>query len=93
MAEISVTRTDSGPFGSRFHVSVREGDSVTRHDVSVSASDFQALGGGYRTPEDFIHACFEFLLEREPKEQILASFDISEIGRYFPEFVAQIQRG
>jgi hypothetical protein len=26
------------------------------------------------------------LLEREPKEAILRRFDVSVIGRYFPEF-------
>ena len=33
---------------------------------------------------------FRFLLDREPKEAILARFDISVIGRYFPEFGAEL---
>jgi hypothetical protein len=35
-------------------------------------------------------ATFAFLLEREPKESILSSFDVSVIGRYFPGFEREI---
>ena len=35
---------------------------------------------------------FEFLLEREPKESILARFDLSVIARYFPEYDREIAR-
>jgi hypothetical protein len=91
MAEIIVTRKDVERFLSRFHVDVREGDSSTEHDVTMSASDFERLGSNYRTPEEFVRACFEFMLEREPKESILPTFDISVIGSYFPEFEPNIQ--
>lgn len=91
MAEITVTRSDVERFLSRFRVNVREGDSSTEHDVTMSASDFERLGSHYRTPEDFVRACFEFMLEREPKESILPTFDVSVIGSYFPEFEPQIQ--
>lgn len=86
MAEIDVTRSDVERFLSRFRVTVREGDSVTDHDVTLSAADFERLGGSHRSPEAFIRACFEFLLEREPKEAILSTFDVSAIRSYFPEF-------
>jgi hypothetical protein len=33
-----------------------------------------------------VRDCFAFLLEREPTESILSSFDVGVIGRYFPEF-------
>ena len=42
------------------------------------------------TPEALVEASFRFLLEREPKESILRSFDVSVIGRYFPEFEREI---
>jgi hypothetical protein len=32
-----------------------------------------------------IEAAFRFLLAREPKESILARFDVSVISRYFPQ--------
>jgi hypothetical protein len=34
----------------------------------------------------FVEACFTFLLQHEPKEQILPSFDVSQISGYFPDF-------
>ena len=58
----------------------------SQHVVTLSGSDFERLGRSYRSPEAFIEACFAFLLEREPREHILSSFDISQIRTYFPEF-------
>lgn len=83
-------RTDEEAFLSRFEVTVEEGGSITRHEVTLSRADFDRLGGNERSPEEFIRGCFEFLLERERKEQILESFDVSAIGRYFPEFEREI---
>lgn len=91
MAEITVQSSDHQPVTSRFHVVIRDDDSSTEYDVTLSASDYDRLGTKYGTPEDFIRACFEFLLERESKESILPSFDVSVISRYFPEFESTIQ--
>jgi hypothetical protein len=91
LADINVSRSDVERFLSRFHVTVREGESSTEHDVTLSASDFERLGSNHRSPEGFVRACFEFLLEREPKESILPAFDVSAIGGYFPEFERRIQ--
>ena len=82
MAEIDVTPLGGG----RFRVRVAEGASSTQHEVSVAAADLERLGARYPSPEAFVRACFEFLLEREQKESILRSFDVTVIGRYFPEF-------
>jgi hypothetical protein len=87
MPDVDVTRA-----GSAFTVRVSEGSSATEHLVSVEDADLERLGAGYASPEDFIRACFEFLLAREPKEQILARFDLSVIGRYFPEFEREIRK-
>ncbi|HEX6230181.1 MAG TPA: hypothetical protein VF029_00540 [Actinomycetota bacterium] len=90
MAEIAVQRTSAEGSSLGFRVTVREGGSSTEHDVTLQTADLDRLGGG-RNPEDFVHACFDFLLEREPKESILRSFDIGVIGRYFPEFEETIR--
>ena len=87
MAEITVTPLDP----ERFRVVVAEEGSSTQHEVSVSAADLRRLGDGYGSPEAFVRACFVFLLQREPKESILRSFDVRVIGRYFPEFEAAIR--
>jgi hypothetical protein len=92
VAQIDVERTGSSDVGPRFHVVVREGDSSTAHDVTASNADLDRLASSYPSPEAFVEACFAFLLEREPKGSILAAFDISAIGRYFPEFERTISR-
>lgn len=69
-----------------FEVVVRQGRSMTRHDVTMSRADFKALAGDLSSPEHCIHAAFRFLLDREPSDSILARFDVTVIGRYFPEF-------
>ena len=38
-----------------------------------------------------LEAAFRFLLDREPKESILRTFDLSVINSYFPEFKKTIQ--
>jgi hypothetical protein len=75
---------------SAFHVRVTEGESTSEHEVTLSEADRQRLAEGFPSAEDFIRSCFEFLLEREPKEQILRSFDVSVISGYFPEFEGAI---
>jgi hypothetical protein len=78
--------------GNTFIVRVSQGGSKTEHRVTVSEPDLQRLGAGYGSPEEFLRACFEFLLAREPKESILREFDVAVISRYFPEFESEIQR-
>jgi hypothetical protein len=80
VADITVTRrADGDPMG--FDVSVHEGDSTTDHEVTLTTSDLERLGGG-RSPEAFVRDCFAFLLEREPKESILRTFDVNVIGGF-----------
>ena len=84
---IEVARTDVEQFLSKFLVRVTEDDDTTSsHVVTLSGADWYRLGTGYRSPEMFVEACFTFLLQHEPKEQILASFDVSQISGYFPDF-------
>ena len=86
MAEITVTRTSD----KAFRVEVKEGGSKTTHSVTASSDDIQKYGGGAST-ERLLQASFEFLLEREPKESILRSFELPVIERYFPEYPTEIR--
>ncbi len=92
MPEIEVSRADVEQFMSRFLVRLIDEAGTTSHVVMMSGADFERLGGNYRSPEEFVHACFEFLLEREPADQILPTFDISQIKDFFPEFETRIDR-
>jgi hypothetical protein len=90
---IEISRSDVENVLSRFHVRLRDADgSSSEHDVTVSRADWERFGPGYRTPEALVEASFRFLLEREPKEQILAEFDLGMISRYFPSYGRDIAR-
>lgn len=83
--KIEVNRTsDADPL--EFSVDVIEGESRSHHRVTLSPSTYRKLTREKVTPERCVQAAFEFLLEREPKESILSSFDVTVISRYFPEF-------
>ncbi len=75
-----------------FRVRVIEGRSETSHVVTLQADDHQRLAGGKAEPEELVRRSFEFLLEREPKESILARFELPVIARYFPEYEREIKR-
>ena len=92
MTEISVvsTRDESGWTCT---VQVSEPNGQTRHSVALSQGDFEQLAAGKSTtPEELVKRSFEFLLEREPKESILRQFTLPAIGRYFPEYPAEIRK-
>jgi hypothetical protein len=75
-------------------VTVAESDgSESRHRVRVTRADVDRLAPGATDPEDLVRRSFTFLLEREPKEAILSTFDLPVIGRYFPEYEGLIRGG
>ena len=69
-----------------FQVTVKEGNSESRHRVTVPEDLYQRLTGGDIGQAECVEAAFRFLLDREPKESILSQFDLPVIGHYFPEF-------
>lgn len=86
-AKIAVEKINT----SRFRVRVSEGGSATTHEVTVSPADHAKLAGDKIQPEELVRQSFEFLLERESKDSILARFDLSVISRYFPEYEREIK--
>ncbi|MGD0184184.1 MAG: hypothetical protein ABSC25_02930 [Roseiarcus sp.] len=87
---ITVTR-QGGEDPLLFDVVVADAAGTSRHRVSLTRADLARLAGG-RAPERLVEAAFRFLLEREPKESILARFDLAVIARYFPEFERELPR-
>jgi hypothetical protein len=88
---IEVKCTDKGdPL--EFEVVVREGKSESRHHVTMAQETYERLTAGQHGPERCLEAAFQFLLDREPKESILARFDVTVISRYFPEFEQELPR-
>lgn len=88
---IEVEQTKAGD-PTEFRVTVGSGGSETRHTVTMRNATYQKLTGGRVEPAQCVHAAFEFLLDREPKESILSSFDITVIGKYFPEFERTLRK-
>jgi len=74
-----------------FIVKVAEGDSRTKHIVTLDDEYYVFLTQGKIGKEELIKKAFEFLLEREPKELILSKFDLRIIQHYFPEFENEIK--
>ena len=68
-----------------------QGGQTTEHRVRVSETEAKRFGAG-RPTEELLRASFEFLLERESNSSILSSFELSVIGRYFPEYEKEIGR-
>ena len=90
MAEIAVVAGARDGDLLSFQVRVAGDSSETTHDVTVARADFERLARGDETETQFIRRCFEFLLEREPSEAIMRTFDVSVIKTYFPEFEEEI---
>jgi hypothetical protein len=91
VAKIEVQTSDHGD-RYEFQVTVQERQSATKHRVTLHKSDYERLAGGTASPEALVTESFRFLLEREPKESILRTFDLTVIGRYFPEYEREIAR-
>lgn len=75
-------------------VSVEHSGQRTRHVVTVTPSDVERWAEG-REREDverLVAKSFAFLLQREPPSAILATFDLSVIQRYFPDYDSAFKR-
>ena len=73
-------------------VTVDHAGQHTRHSVTVTRADLERWGDG-REREDvegLVARSFEFLLDHEPPDAILASFDLSVIQSYFPDYDSAI---
>jgi len=68
------------------------GRTVSTHRVHVAPEDLERLAPGTEDPTALIEASFAFVLERESPEMILRSFELTDIGRYFPSYETDIRR-
>jgi hypothetical protein len=91
MSEIGV-ECSAGEGGWLARVTVADRGSHRAYEVRVSAAELQRFDPGAAEPTELVRRSFEFLLARESKESILASFDLSVIGRYFPDYEREIKR-
>ena len=85
---VSCDPTDGGW---RCWVTIGEGAGVTRHEVLVDRATLDDLAPG-ATPDALVTASIAFLLEREPPESIMRSFDLPIIARFFGDYPDEIRR-
>lgn len=85
---IEVERLEDGD-PMRFRVEVSEAGGRTRHEVSLTREDHERLAPQAEA-DALVEASFAFLLDREPKESILRSFELPVISRYFDEYADEI---
>ena len=88
MAEIIINESKT-EIGWAFQVTVSNGNS-TVHNVNLSTKYYEHLELPHVEPNKLVEGSFKFLLEREPKEMILRTFDLQIISRYFPEYEKKI---
>ena len=69
-----------------FEVTIKEENGETYHKVTLLQETYRSIFGQSHDPEVCIEASFKFLLDREPKEMIMSTFDITVISMYFPDF-------
>lgn len=75
-----------------YRVRLSDGKGESVHAVTVHPKDVARLAGKSASAESLVRASFEFLLEREPKEFILAQFNLIVIARYFPEYEKEMRK-
>jgi hypothetical protein len=91
MATIDV-RSERATDGWTCDVRVVDEQSATEHTVGVTDDELERLDPGATDPTDLVRRSFEFMLEHEPKESVLRTFELPLIGRYFPEYERTIRR-
>jgi hypothetical protein len=93
MTEVEATCTPADD-GWRCRVRVRDERGTSEHLVSVGQADAGDLAAAIEAThvERLVEETFDYLLEREPKESILASFELPVVERYFPGYRDEMRR-
>ena len=76
-----------------FGVEVSDGTVTTNHRITVPAdsSVITLDTDDAAAHETLVRHSVEFLLEREPADEILDEFDLADISRYFPDYPEAIK--
>jgi hypothetical protein len=75
----------------RFEVQCTTERATTSHVVSVPERVLDDIGLPRLDPLHLVEESFTFLLEREPNTSIMRTFDLEDIGRFFPEYVEEMR--
>lgn len=86
-----LVRCEPSDIGWHCRVTVGDDPGATTHEVIVDRETLEDMAPGV-TPEELVRVSFEFLLEREPRESIMRSFELPIIGRFFGDYRDEIGR-
>lgn len=75
----------------QFHVQCQVDEAVTSHIVTVHERLLDDIGLPRLDPLHLVEETFAYLLEREPCSSILEEFDLADIARFFPGYVAEMR--
>ena len=67
------------------------GDKPTKHLVSLSDELYFSLTSKKISKKELLKYSFQFLLERELNTTILSSLELTEISKYFPEYLKKVK--
>jgi hypothetical protein len=84
-------RCDPTADGWQCSVTVGDDPAATTHEVSVDRATLDDMAPGV-SPEELVRISFEFLLEREPRQSIMRSFELPIIGRFFGDYRDEVER-
>jgi hypothetical protein len=84
-------RCDPTADGWQCSVTVGDDPAATTHEVSVDRATLDDMAPGV-SPEELVRISFEFLLEREPRQSIMRSFELPIIGRFFGDYRDEMER-
>ncbi len=87
MSEITINRLDD----TTYEVELRDGGTITSHEVTVPPDMVEDLGLGDVDHDTLVRRSMEFLLEREPPSAVLPEFALTDIQRYFSEYYDEIR--
>ncbi len=91
--EVIIKKVTRMAHGWRFEVVLSDNDTSTKHTVMLDDDFWEKWQDLFEEPTILVKRSFEFLLEHESKQAILATFDLSVIREYFPQYDERLREG
>lgn len=86
MPEVEIVEKEKNRQSIIFDVTVSDQDATTHHVVTLDLAYYRELTQDKVSPEELVLCSFFFLFEKEDRENILRTFNIRDIAKYFPDY-------